>query len=154
MTQCYWPGGCRKCGMATRKSPRSPGPFLVVSHHTILDARSNPLHTSCAPWPAGQLGVGRLRYRRVCICVAHDKQGISPATRSSWYLFCGNIFSILVLWRSESGLHFLYFCSGRNSSKGPPLLSPTSPPRPRFCAEDLPKPCWSTLRIEQPSTCY
>ena len=37
---------------------------------------------------------------------------------------------------------------------GSPLLSPTSPPRPRFCAEDLLRPCWSTLRRGQPSTCH
>ena len=44
--------------------------------------------------------------------------------------------------------------SSRNSSRCSPLLSLASPPRPRFCAEDLPKPCWSTLRRGQPSTCY
>ena len=35
----WW--GCRTCGTVTRKSSRSPGPFLVVSHYTVLDdARS------------------------------------------------------------------------------------------------------------------
>ena len=38
------------------------------------------------------------------------------------------------------------------TAAGSPLLSLTSPPRPRFCAEDLVKPCWSTLRKGQPST--
>ncbi|CAN0346381.1 unnamed protein product, partial [Ascophyllum nodosum] len=33
MTQGYRPGGaCRSCGTIPRKSSRSPGPFLVVSH--------------------------------------------------------------------------------------------------------------------------
>ena len=36
MTQGYWSGGaCRSCGTIPRKSSRSPGPFLVVSHYTI-----------------------------------------------------------------------------------------------------------------------
>ena len=36
MTQGYRPGGaCRSCGTIPRKSSRSPGPFLVVSHYTI-----------------------------------------------------------------------------------------------------------------------
>ena len=36
MTQGYRPGGaCRSCGTIARKSSRSPGPFLVVSHYTI-----------------------------------------------------------------------------------------------------------------------
>ena len=36
MTQGYRPGGaCRSCGSIPRKSSRSPGPFLVVSHYTI-----------------------------------------------------------------------------------------------------------------------
>ena len=38
------------------------------------------------------------------------------------------------------------------TAAGSPLLSLTSPPRPRFCAEDLLKPRWSTLRRPQPST--
>ncbi|CAM9777756.1 unnamed protein product [Ascophyllum nodosum] len=28
------------------------------------------LQAPCDPWPPGQLGAGRLHYRRVCICVA------------------------------------------------------------------------------------
>ena len=35
-----------------------------------------------------------------------------------------------------------------------PLLSVTSPPTPRFCAEDLLKLCSSTLRRGQASTCH
>ena len=36
MTKGYPPGGiCRSCGTVSRKSSRSPGPFLVVSHYTI-----------------------------------------------------------------------------------------------------------------------
>ena len=36
MTQGYRPrGACRSCGTIPRKSSRSPGPFLVVSHYTI-----------------------------------------------------------------------------------------------------------------------
>ena len=83
----------------------------------------------------------------------HGKQRRSSST-TSWYLSHGNIFYIVVLWRSESDLRFLYSYSSRNSISCSPLLSLTSPPRPRFCAEDLPKPCWSTLRRGQPSTCY
>ena len=139
--------------MATKKSPRSPVPFLVVSRCTIWTHGHNPLHTSCSSWSAGQLGAGRLHYHRMCICVAHDKQRRSPMTKS-WYLSCGNIFSIVVLWRSKPGLRFLYSYSIRNSSRCPPLLSLTSPPRTRFCAEDLPKPCWSISQRGQPSTCY
>ena len=114
--------------------------FLVIPYWAH---RHNPLHTSCAPWPAGQLGAGRLHYRRVCICVAHGKQRKSSYT-TSWYLSCGNIFSIVVLWLSKPGFRFVLSYSSRNSSSRSPLLSLTLLPRPRFCAEDLPKPCWST----------
>ena len=86
-----------------------------------------------------QLGAGRLHYRRVCSCVAHDKQRGSSFT-TSWYLSCGSIVSIVVLWRSKSGLRSLYSYSSRNRSRYSPLLSLASPPRPRFCAEDLSKP--------------
>ena len=68
---------------------------------------------------------------RVCICLAHGKQRRSNST-TSWYLSCGNIFSI-VLWRSKPDLRFLYsyyYSSSRNSSRCSPLLSLTSPPRP------------------------
>ena len=62
MNQGYRPGGaCRSCGTIPRKSSRSPGTFLVVSHcpiwthgHIILQ------NTSCDPWPPGQLSAGRL----------------------------------------------------------------------------------------------
>ena len=113
----------------------------------------NPLHTSYAPWPAGQLGAGRPHYRRVYICVAHGKQRRSPATRSC-YLFCGNIFFMVVLWRSEPGLPLCSAYSSKNSSRCGPPLSLISPLRPRFCAADLPNPCWSTLQRGQPSTYY
>ena len=83
MTQGYRPGGaCRSCGTIPRKSSRSPGPFLVVSHHTII-------------WTHGQLGAGRLHYRRVFIYVAHGKRRRSSSA-TSWYLSCGNIFSIVL----------------------------------------------------------
>ena len=37
MTQGYWPGGaCRSCAAIPRKSSRSPGPFLVVSHYYTI----------------------------------------------------------------------------------------------------------------------
>ena len=37
MTQGYRPGGaCRSCGTIPRKSSRSPGPFLVVSHYYTI----------------------------------------------------------------------------------------------------------------------
>ena len=154
MTQGYRAGGdCRSCGTIPRKSSPSPRPFLVVSHYTIWTHSQHPSNISCDPWPPSQLGAGRFHYRRVCIYIAHGKQGRSSST-TSWYLSCGNIFSIVVLWRSKSGFRFLYSCSSRNSSRCSRLLSLTSPPRPRFCAEDLPKPCWSTLRRGQPSACY
>ena len=153
MTQGYRPGGAwRLCGTIPRNSSRSPGPFLVVSHYTIWTYGHNPSNTSCDPWPPGQLGADRLHYRRVSIYVAHGKQRRSSST-TSWYLSCGNIFSI-VLWRSKPGLRFLCSYSSMNSTRCSPLLSLISPPRPRFCAEHLPKPCWSTLRRGQPSTCY
>ena len=96
MTQGYRPGGaCRSCGTIPRKSSRSPGPFLVFSHCIIWTHGHNPSNTSCDPWPPRQLAAGRLHYRRVCIYVAHGKQRrSSPAT--SWYLSCGNIFSIVL----------------------------------------------------------
>ena len=153
MTQGYWPGGVVvtwRQGSRLGAQDRSSS-FLVVPYWT--HGGHNPPNTSCAPWSAGQLGAGRIHYRRVCICVLHGKQRRSPETRS-WYLSYGNIFSIVVLWRSKPSLRFLYSNSSRNSSTCPPLLSLPSPPRPRFCAEDLPKPCWSTLRRGQPSTCY
>ena len=72
MTQGYRPGGaCRSCGTIPRKSSRSPGPFLVVSHLYYLDHSHNPSNTSCGLCPPIELGAGRLPYRRVCICVAH-----------------------------------------------------------------------------------
>ena len=118
----------------------------------------NPSNTSCDPWPPGQLGADRFHYRRVCIYVAHGKQR-RPSSTTSWYLSCGNIFFIVVLWRSKPGLRFLYSYSSTVGtaaccSRCSPLLSLTSPPRPRFCAEGLPKCCWSTPRRGHPSTCY
>ena len=135
-----------------RKSSRSLGPFPVVSRYTIWTHGHNPSHTSCHPCPPGQLGAGRLHYRRVCTYVAHGKQRRSSST-TSWYLSYGNIIS-LVLWPSKPGLGFLYSHSSRNSSRCSPLLSLVLPPEPQFCGEDLPKPCWSTLRRGQQPTCY
>ena len=150
MTHGYRPGGaCRLCGTKPRKSSGSPGPFFVVSHYTIWTHGHNPFNTSCDPWPSGQLGAGRLHYRRVCTCVAHGKHRLFSAT--SWCLSCGNIFLRVVLGRPEPGLPP---CSSKNSSRYGPSLSLISPPRPRFCSADLPNPCWSTLRRGQPSTCY
>ena len=45
-------GDCKSCGKVPRKSPRSPGPFLVVSPYTIWMHGHNPPHTSCAPYIA------------------------------------------------------------------------------------------------------
>ena len=57
MTQGYRPGGgCRSCGTVPKKSSRSPGPFLVVSHYTIWTHGHNPSNTFCDPWR--QLGAG------------------------------------------------------------------------------------------------
>ena len=106
MTPGYRLGGaCRSFGTIPRKSSRSPRPFLVVSHYTIWTHGHYPSNTSCYPWLLGQLGAGRLHYRRVCICVAHGKQRRSSSA-TSWYISCGNIFSIM-LWRSKPGLRFL-----------------------------------------------
>ena len=104
-----------------------------------LDAQSYPSNTSCDPWSPGQLDAGRLHYRRVCIYVAHGKQCRSSSL-TTWYLSYGNIFSIVLIMRSKPGLRFLYSYSSRNSSRCSPLLSLTSPPRPRICAEDLRNP--------------
>ena len=47
MTQSYRLGGaCRSCGTIPRKSSRSPGPFLVVSHYTgrtVITLRTPPV---------------------------------------------------------------------------------------------------------------
>ena len=125
MTQGYRPGGaCRSRGMIPRKSSRSPGPFLVVSHYTIWTYGHNPSNTSCDPWPPGQLGAGRLPYRRVCICAARGKHcRLWCETRG--YVSCVNIFSSVVLGRPEPGLPP---CSSRNSSRYGPLLSLIAPP--------------------------
>ena len=129
MTQGYRPGGvCRSCGTIPRKSSRSPGPFLVVSRYAIWTHGHNPSNTSRDPWPPGQLGAGRLPYRRVCICVAHGKH-CRLWSETSRFLSCGNIFSRVVLGRHEPGLPP---CSSRNNSRYGPLLSLISPPRPRF----------------------
>ena len=116
MTQGYRPGGaCRSCGTRPRKSSGSPGRsslFLTIYH---LDHGHNSSNTSCDPWPPGQLGAGRLPYRRVYICVARDKH-CRLFSGTSWYLSCDNIFSI-VFWRSKPGLRFLYSYSSRNSSR-------------------------------------
>ena len=98
----------------------------------------------------GELGAGRVPYRHVCICVVHGKH-CRLWSETSWYLSCGNIFSRVELGRPEPGLPP---CSSTNISRYGPLLSLTSPPRPPFCSANLPNPCWSTLRIGQPSTCY
>ena len=120
MTQGYRPGGaCRSCGTIPRKSSRSPGPFLVVSHYTIWTHGHSPSNTSCDPRSSGQLGAGRLHYRPVCICVAYGKH-CRLLSATSLYLSCGNIFSRVVLGRPEPGLPP---CSSRNSSRYGPLLS-------------------------------
>ena len=78
------------------------------------DHGHNLLNTSCDPWPPGQLGAGRLPYRRVCICVAHGKHcRLFSGPRG--YLSCGNIFSIVR--RSKPGLRFRYSYSSRNSRR-------------------------------------
>ena len=132
MTQGYRPGGaCRSCGTIRRKSSRSPGPLLVVPHYTFWTHGHNPLNTSCDPWPLGQLGAGRLPYRRVYTCVACGKHcRLSSAT--SCCLSCGNIFSRVVLGRPEPGLPP---CSSRNSSRYGPLLNLISPLRPGFAQQ-------------------
>ena len=74
MTQGYRPGGaCRSCGTIPRKSSRSPGAFLVVSHYTLWTTVTTLQIPPVTYAPPGELGAGRLPYRRVCICVAHGK---------------------------------------------------------------------------------
>ena len=94
---------CRPCGTIPRKSSRSPGPFLVVSHYTIWTHGHNPSNTSCDPCPPGQLGTGRLAYRWVFTCVTHGKH-CRLASATSRYLSCGNIFLRVVLGRPEPDL--------------------------------------------------
>ena len=102
MTQGYRPGrGCRSCGTIPKRLSRSPEPFLVVSHYTNWTHGHNPSNTSCDPRPPGQLGAGRLHYRRVCIYVAHGKQRRSSSTTSG-YLTCGNIFSAVDVLGGQS----------------------------------------------------
>ena len=49
MTQGYPPGGhCRSCDTVSKKSPRGPEPFLVVSPYTIWTHGHNP-HTPPVP---------------------------------------------------------------------------------------------------------
>ena len=134
----------------TKEIVSEPRTVHVVSHYTICTHGHNPSNTSCDPGPPGQLGAGRLPYRRVCICAAHCKH-CRIWSETSLYPSCGDIFSRVVLGRPEPGLPP---CSSRNSSRYGPLLSLISPPRPRFCAEDLPNHCWSTLRGGQSSACY
>ena len=139
MTQGYRPGkGCRSSGTMPRKLPRGPGPFLAVSHYTLWPHGHNPPHTFYAPWPSGQLGAGIVHGSRVCMCIAHGKQCRSSFT-ASWYLSCGNT-SILAV-------------RARSPFSGSALEPDIDPPRPRFCVEVLPKPCWSTLLRGQTPTC-
>ena len=99
-TQGYRPGGgCRSCGTMPRKSPRSPGPFLVVFRYTIWTHGHNPPHPPYAPWPSGQLGAGIGHGRHVCMCIAHGKQRRSRL-RTSWYMYCGNNSVLAVRARS------------------------------------------------------
>ena len=115
-----------------------------------LDHGHNSSNTSCDPWPPGQLGAGRLFYRRVCICVAHGKHCRLFSGR-------GDISLVAIYFQKCGGpSQVSVFCTPTavGTSAGSPLLSLTSPPRQRFCAEDLLKPCWSTLRIGQSSICY
>ena len=117
MTQGYRPGGtCRSCGTIPRKSFRSLGPLLVVSHYTIWTHGHDPSDTSCDPRTPGQLVAGRVHYRRVCICVAHGKH-CRLFSATSRYLSCGNIFSRVVLGRPGPCLPP---CSSRNSSRHGP----------------------------------
>ena len=72
MTQGYRPeGACRSYNTKEIVAePRTDRRCFSLYH---LDHGHNPSNTSCDPRPPGQLGAGRLPYRRVCICVAHGK---------------------------------------------------------------------------------
>ena len=74
-------------------------------------------------------------------------------------LFSRKVWASKVMYRGSAADFSVVLCSSTaaeevGTAAGSPLLSLTSPPRPRFCAEDLPNPRWSTLRREQPSTCH
>ena len=75
-------------------------------------------------------------------------------------LFSRKFWASKVMYRGSAADFSVVFCTPTaaaaavETAAGSPLLSLTSPPRPRFCAEDLLKPCWSTLRRRQPSTCH
>ena len=75
MAQGYRPGGlvdhlARYQGNRLGAQDR-PSLFLTILFGRTVITLSN---TSRDPWPPGQLGAGRLHYRRVCICVAHGKR--------------------------------------------------------------------------------
>ena len=80
--------------------------FLIIPYWTH---GHNLLHTSCAPWPAGQLGAGRLHYRRVNDADPASRQvGISLVWKYIFYSF---------FLRSKPGLRFVSSYSSRNSSR-------------------------------------
>ena len=117
MTQGYRPGGtCRSCGTIPRKSFRSLGPLLVVSHYILFGRTVMTLQTPPDPRTPGQLVAGRVHYRRVCICAAHGKH-CRLFSATSRYISRGNIFSRVVLGRPEPCLPP---CSSRNSSRHGP----------------------------------
>ena len=116
-----------------RNAPRGPGPFLDISRYVIWTHGHNPPHTSYAQWPSGQLDAGIIHGRRA----VHGKQRRRPSFTTKKVDISLAAIIVLFCWRSESGLRFLYSYNSRNMSWSHPFLSLTSPPRPRFCAEDL-----------------
>ena len=134
MTRGYRPGGaCRSCGTIPRKSSRSPGPFLVVSHYTIW---TTVITLQTPP-------------------VIHRPRGSSvqvdcPIAACAFALHMVNAADFSP-GQVDISLVAIYF---RELSLVGSLLSLISPPRPRCCSADLPNPCRSTLRRGQPSTCY
>ena len=132
-----------------RKSPRSPRSLLVDSSYAIWTHGHNPPHNSCGSWSSAWLGAGIYHARHVCMCIAHSKERRSRFT-TSWYIFCGNNSVLGIRARSPFSVLLQQL---EQQHVCPPLLSLTSLPRPRFCAEDLPKLYWSTLLRGQPSTC-
>ena len=85
ITQGYRPGGGRRsCGTMPRKSPRSSGPFLVVSRYTIWTHICNPPNRS-GGLRAGLVQVSGMEGTCACVQLMVKNAGISSRQVSiSW----------------------------------------------------------------------
>ena len=66
-------GGCRSSDTMPMKTPRSLGPFVVVSRYTIWRHGHNPPNILCGPWSSSNLGAGIDHGRHVCMCIEHGR---------------------------------------------------------------------------------